>query len=363
MQELLDRGKVDGVVRVLPGFARDLERGRTTSVQVLLDGTNSNTASIVSGYAAQTILRYSSEVMDQRQRDKLVGRDHGVAAVRCTRPFRRWIAQTRVWFNPDLRSRNYFIPGVVVNIIMLVTLSLTAMAIVREKEIGTMEQLMVTPIRPVELILGKTLPFVLVGFWDLVLVVGASLLIFHVPFAGNFGTAVSGGVFLPPDQPGRGPVHLHRFEHAAAGHDVDVPVLPAVHHAERIHVPDPQHADRGAVFHASQSDALLHGDRARHLPERHGLRGAVAADAGAGGFRSGDAGVKRAAVPQAIGIEASSNVSLSAQARVRMRKPRTGLGWAFCNPLENVDPTDVSQTARDHVVLASPSLLFLKLVD
>ena len=84
-------------------------------------------------------------------------------AARCDGRCRRSASRTRVWFNPDLRSRNYFIPGVIVNIITLVTLSLTAMAIVREKEIGTMEQLMVTPIRPVELILGKTLPFVLVG--------------------------------------------------------------------------------------------------------------------------------------------------------------------------------------------------------
>jgi ABC-2 type transport system permease protein len=97
------------------------------------------------------------------------------------------VSRSRVWFNPDLRSRNYFIPGVIVNIITIVTLSLTAMAIVREKEIGTMEQLMVTPIRPTELILGKTLPFVLVGFWDMLLVLGASLLLFHIPFRGSFG--------------------------------------------------------------------------------------------------------------------------------------------------------------------------------
>ena len=77
---------------------------------------------------------------------------------------------------------------------MLVTLSLTAMAIVREKEIGTMEQLMVTPIRPIELILGKTLPFVLVGFWDMVLVMGAALLIFHIPFRGSFGLLLFGDV-------------------------------------------------------------------------------------------------------------------------------------------------------------------------
>jgi len=95
-------------------------------------------------------------------------------------------ARTRVWFNPDLRSRNYFIPGVIVNIITIVTLSLTAMAIVREKEIGTMEQLMVTPIRATELIIGKTMPFVLVGVWDMLLVMAAALLIFHVPFRGSF---------------------------------------------------------------------------------------------------------------------------------------------------------------------------------
>jgi ABC-2 type transport system permease protein len=190
MQRLLDRATVDGVVRVMPGFARDVERGRTTSVQVLLDGTNSNSASIVSNYAALTIARYSSQVTAQLARSKMVAGT--MAAGGAIRPGVPQItARSRVWFNPDLKSRNYFIPGVVVNIITLVTMMLTAMAIVREKEIGTMEQLMVTPIRPAELILGKTLPFVLVGLWDMMLVVTAALLIFHVPFAGNFGLLVA----------------------------------------------------------------------------------------------------------------------------------------------------------------------------
>lgn len=185
MQKLLDHGTVDGVVRVLPGFARDVERGRTASVQVLLDGTNSNTATIVANYSSLTIARYSNEVMQQLSRSKLVAATE--AAGTAVKPAVPQITTvSRVWFNPDLKSRNYFIPGVVVNIITLVTLSLTAMAIVREKEIGTMEQLMVTPIKPAELILGKTLPFVLVGLWDMILVVVASLVIFHIPFAGNF---------------------------------------------------------------------------------------------------------------------------------------------------------------------------------
>jgi ABC-2 type transport system permease protein len=185
MQSALDHGQVDGVIRVLPGFARDVTRGRAASVQILLDGTNSNTASLISGYAGQVIARYSQQASGNAQRNRLVGGTTNAGGP-LSLPMPQVVSRTRVWYNPDLKSRNYFIPGVVVNIIALVTLSLTAMAIVREKEIGTMEQLMVTPIRPVELILGKTLPFVLVGYWDLVLVTSAALLIFHVPFNGSF---------------------------------------------------------------------------------------------------------------------------------------------------------------------------------
>jgi ABC-2 type transport system permease protein len=196
MQSALDHGQVDGVIRILPGFARDVTRGRASSVQILLDGTNSNTASLVSGYAAQVIATYSQEVSGDAQRARLVA-GTTVSGGPLSLPMPRVVARTRVWYNPDLKSRNYFIPGVVVNIIALVTLSLTAMAIVREKEIGTMEQLMVTPIRPVELILGKTLPFVLVGYWDLVLVTTAALLLFHVPFNGNFFLLLfAAGMFL-----------------------------------------------------------------------------------------------------------------------------------------------------------------------
>jgi len=158
VQQLLDQGKVQAVVRVLPGFARGIQRGQTTAAQILVDGANSNTASLVSSYAAQIIGGYSGHAMNPR---------------------------SRVWFNPDLRSRNYFVPGVVVNIIMFVTLMLTALAIVREKEIGTMEQLMVTPIRPIELMIGKTLPFAVVGLIDLIVVTSAALLVFRIPFRGN----------------------------------------------------------------------------------------------------------------------------------------------------------------------------------
>jgi ABC-2 type transport system permease protein len=175
------------VVAVLPGFARDLSRGRTAQVQVLLDGTNSNTASLVSAYAAGVIAGFSGDVsLNPAKNQQLIQ-----VAVRSSRAAGRSAAgrmasSTRVWFNPELRSRNYFIPGVAANLLLMLTMMLTAQAIIREKEIGTMEQLMVTPMRPIELMLGKTMPFAVVGIIDMMIVTVAALLLFHIPFRGNF---------------------------------------------------------------------------------------------------------------------------------------------------------------------------------
>jgi ABC-2 type transport system permease protein len=176
----LDHGRVLAVVSVLPGFARDIARGRTAAVQILVDGTNSNTAAIVGGQASAIVSRYAADLLRQRMREKLVP---SPAPVTFAVPTIR--AESRVWFNPELKSRVYFVPGIVVNIVLLVTVMLTAMAVVRETEIGTMEQLMVTPIRPVELILGKTLPFAGVGLVNMVMITLAALLVFHVPFRGH----------------------------------------------------------------------------------------------------------------------------------------------------------------------------------
>jgi ABC-2 type transport system permease protein len=181
-QDLLDRGEVQALVRIAAGFGGDIAKGRQTGVQVLVDGSNSNTAAIVASYASSVLASYNRTMLQQLQIRKLVGRTQQ-GPVRMTMPGIR--AETRVWFNPELKSRNYFVPGVIVNILMLVTLMLTAMSIVREKEIGTMEQIMVTPIRPIELMLGKTLPFAIVGVFDMALITTAALLIFKVPLQGN----------------------------------------------------------------------------------------------------------------------------------------------------------------------------------
>src|ERR1035437_6245666 len=177
VQRTLDRGEAQAAVRIPPAFAR------ATEVQILIDGTNSNTASLVASYAGAIVAEYSVDVMERQQRIKLLARSPG-GPVSAAAP--QVTARSRVWFNPDLYSRNYFVPGVIANIIMMVTLMLTALGIVREKEIGTMEQLMVTPVRPIELMLGKTLPFALVGLLDVVLVTVVAFLVFHIPLHGSF---------------------------------------------------------------------------------------------------------------------------------------------------------------------------------
>jgi len=179
IQVLLDRSAVQAVVRVFAGFGRDIRRGQRTQVQILVDGTNSNSATIISSSASQVVARYAARIQRRQPKGgRMVSRPGSVRGPLLS-------AESRIWFNVDLKSQNYFVPGVVVNIIALVTMMLTSMAIVREKEIGTMEQLMVTPIRPIELMLGKTLPFAAVGLLEVLLVTGAALLIFRIPFRGS----------------------------------------------------------------------------------------------------------------------------------------------------------------------------------
>ena len=141
-QQLLDRGDVMAIVSVLPGFAAKVERGETAAVQVLVDGSDSNTASSVASYAAQVVGSFSLRYLGDRQRALEM---NVLATTGRDQPLRVALASVktnpRVWFNEDLKSRNYFVPGILVNIITIVTLMLTALAVVREKEIGTMEQL------------------------------------------------------------------------------------------------------------------------------------------------------------------------------------------------------------------------------
>jgi ABC-2 type transport system permease protein len=176
-RELLDRGEVRAALRLDKGFEEELRAGRPAPVQMLLDGTDSNTAGIVLSYSNKIVQQFSQEVLEGRLR-RLRGRVRQPGHVEL---------QTRAWFNENLESRNFYVPGVIAIIVTLVTLLLTSMAVVREKEIGTMEQIMVTPITPTEFILGKTVPFALISFGDVVVVTAIGVFWFGVPIRGNLG--------------------------------------------------------------------------------------------------------------------------------------------------------------------------------
>lgn len=174
-RELVDRGKVNAVLRINHGFEDDLRAGRTAQLQVIVDGTDSNTAGIVLDYSARIVSQFSKKVLITRL-TRLKGIYEEPARVEL---------ETRAWFNENLESRNFYVPGVIAIIVMLITLMLTSMAVVREKEIGTMEQIIVTPITSGEFILGKTVPFALIGFADVLLITVIGVYWFGVPIRGN----------------------------------------------------------------------------------------------------------------------------------------------------------------------------------
>ncbi len=173
--EMIDRDEVKAVLRINKGFGDSLRAGRTAELQVIVDGTDSNTAGIVLDYSSKISLRFSQKVLMTRfTRIRGMAQEPGHVTL-----------ETRAWFNENLESRNFYVPGVIAIIVMLITLMLTSMAVVREKEIGTMEQIMVSPIRPFEFILGKTVPFALIGYADVVLITVIGVFWFEVPIRGS----------------------------------------------------------------------------------------------------------------------------------------------------------------------------------
>jgi len=184
--ELLDRGKVIVGIQINRGFADDLKSGRQAAIQTIIDGTDSNTGTVAMDYAQRITQEFSRARVVPGELTQLAQPQADPIELR-----------SRAWFNPDLKSRYYNVPGVIAVVVLLISLLLTAMAIVREREIGTMEQLMVTPIRSFELILGKTLPFVLISFIDVLVVTFIGINWFNVPIQGSLSLLLFGaGLYL-----------------------------------------------------------------------------------------------------------------------------------------------------------------------
>ncbi len=164
-----------------PNFGNSILAQRPVSVQLIADGSDANSANISLGYAVQIVSTYARTIMAETlQRMSTGDAGHGPAA----RPV-RVNPEVRVWYNPELKSAHFMVPAVVALVLMIVTMTLTSLGIVKEKEVGTLEQLMVTPIKPYQLIIGKLLPFVIIGAVDITLVLSVARFWFGVPMRGS----------------------------------------------------------------------------------------------------------------------------------------------------------------------------------
>jgi ABC-2 type transport system permease protein len=164
--DALNHGRAVLGLEIAPGFASDMKAGRAARVQVLVDGTDSNTGNIAQGYATQIL------------------REYGARSASSPLPAAVDL-RVRAWYNPELQSRVYNVPAVIGILLWLMCLLLTALAVVREREMGTLDQLMVSPLQPAELLLGKTIPVAAVGLIDLALITVVAVFWFHIPLRGS----------------------------------------------------------------------------------------------------------------------------------------------------------------------------------
>jgi ABC-2 type transport system permease protein len=171
----LDKGDIILALVIPKNFSEKIQRRETSPVQAIFNGSDGNTASIAAGYVAKVVQGYARNIllnyMDKSGRKIL--------------PVGRIEPEIRVWYNPQLLTRHFMVPGIVGLLLSIITLILTSLGIVKEKEIGTLEQLIVTPIKPWQLIMGKLIPFVILGFISVVIVLTAMTYIFDIPVRGS----------------------------------------------------------------------------------------------------------------------------------------------------------------------------------
>lgn len=187
IKEVIDNGDVTMAIQINAGFAKDIRKGQTAHVQVVVDSTNSNTALVGLGYVNEITSNFAE--------------DYQKEFLERTSPFAltqmpKIVLDKRPWYNTDMSSQWFFVPGVIGNLVLVIVVTLTAFAVVREREIGTLEQIMVTPIRRSEFILGKTIPFFLIGLFDAALISTIGVFMFNIPLRGSIGVLTLGTVLF-----------------------------------------------------------------------------------------------------------------------------------------------------------------------
>lgn len=174
LDEMIDKNEVLAAMVIDTDFSKHIQSNQPAAVQLLVDGSDSNTATIALGYASSVVSNYNTKFVLETF-SKFNTSEPAVIDVR-----------PRIWFNQDLKSRNYIVPGLIAVIIMIIAALLTSLTVARERERGTMEQLISTPVKAGEIILGKFIPYFVIGLVDQLIAVAMAQFVYHVPFRGSF---------------------------------------------------------------------------------------------------------------------------------------------------------------------------------
>ncbi len=175
-ENLIDKGETILTFVIPKGFEKNINRKQTAKVQAIFDGSNGNETSIAAGYVQAIVANYSNRLLlDLKEKNGNIINSAGLL-----------IPEIRVWYNPELKTRNFMVPSIMGLLLMVITIILMSMAVVKEREIGTLEQLIVTPIKPIQLIIGKFVPFIIIGFIDVLLVIAVMVFWFDIGIRGDF---------------------------------------------------------------------------------------------------------------------------------------------------------------------------------
>ncbi len=228
-------------------YSRHLLAGEETDVQLLVDGSDSNTAGIALGYAQIIVQSYASQLRSNMQ------------IRRGGQPLRVPVdPRIRVWYNSDLKSKNFIVPGLIAVTMMIIASMLSSLTIAREWENGTMEQLLSTPVRPTELVLGKLLAYFALGLADMLISIIVGVFIFQVPFRGNALFLFFHQLPVPVRRALLGDFYFRHGANAAAGLSVgNVELVPAGLHAVRICLLNFEHAESNSTHQLHRAGPLL----------------------------------------------------------------------------------------------------------
>jgi ABC-2 type transport system permease protein len=178
-ERLLLEDKIKVVIIIPPDFSRNLARDNQTKIQILVDGSDGNAANITKAYIDEIIANYSKKVLFQ-----ILNSRTGISQLSSAN---KMLVTPEIWvlYNPALKSSTFMVPGIICQLLLIVTAVLSGASITKEKELGTIEQIFVSPLNKMQFILGKTIPFVLVGLLDVILILIMAKILFHIPINGS----------------------------------------------------------------------------------------------------------------------------------------------------------------------------------